>query len=459
MSGQSESGPFSPPPDRYDSSLGEALAWLDRHINLEAIESGKAGRYSLPTLERISALESAMGDPHLSYPVIHITGTNGKGSTSRMATSLLIAAGINPGTFISPHLETINERLSVGGEAISDTELAQQLLSLAELEVFIGVKATWFELLTAAAFSWFADRAVEAGVIEVGLGGRWDATNVVDSAVSVVTNVELDHVAILGSTREAIAAEKAGIVKAGGWLVLGEEEPSVADVFLQAAERVGAAGVWRRGEDYGAEASRLALGGRVVDLYTPYGRYEDVFVPLFGAHQAANAACALAAVQAFLGAGLGEQVVADGFAAVRAPGRLEVVARAPTVLLDGAHNVAGAEAAGAALHEDFRPGPASSGRRVIVVMGCLRGREPLELLSALGPDQLSHVVACEAPSPRSLGADVVLEAARAVGLTGEDGGSVSDALDRARELARDGDLIFVTGSLYVAGEARALLAH
>ncbi|HEV8063712.1 MAG TPA: Mur ligase family protein, partial [Acidimicrobiales bacterium] len=369
MSGQGESGPFSPPPDGFGSSLGEALAWLDRHINLEAIESGKAGRYAIPTLERISALVGAMGDPQNAYPCIHVTGTNGKGSTSRMATSLLLAAGLKPGTFTSPHLEAINERLAVAGVPISDDDLAQQLLALAELEVFVGLKASWFELITAAAFKWFADEAVDAGVIEVGLGGRWDATNVVDASVAVVTNVELDHVAILGSTRQQIAAEKAGIIKSGSWLVLGEEDPSVADIFVAAADEVGAAGVWRNGLDFGAQDSRLALGGRVVNLYSPYGRYEEVFVPAFGAHQAENAACALAAVQAFVGTPLGEDVVEEGFAEVRVPGRLEVVGRAPLLVLDGAHNVAGALAAGEALREDFKPVLGGADRRLIVVMG------------------------------------------------------------------------------------------
>jgi dihydrofolate synthase/folylpolyglutamate synthase len=189
VAGTGESGPFSPPAGGFSASIGEALAWLDRHINLEAIEAGKAGRYAEPTLERVSALLAAMGDPQLAYPVLHITGTNGKGSSARMSAALLMAEGIDPGVFTSPHLESINERLSVGGEPIADDELARQLLALAELEKFVGIKATWFELVTAAAFSWFNDEAVEAAVVEVGLGGLWDATNAVDSAVSVVTNV------------------------------------------------------------------------------------------------------------------------------------------------------------------------------------------------------------------------------------------------------------------------------
>jgi dihydrofolate synthase/folylpolyglutamate synthase len=443
-----EVGPFSPPADGADASIGEALAWLDRHINLEAIESGKAGRHALPTLDRIAALVSAMGDPQRAYPVVHITGTNGKGSTARMCAALLASAGLNPGVYTSPNLEAINERISLNGSAITDAELAAQLAMMAELEVFLGVQATWFEIVTATAFRWFADEAADSAVVEVGLGGRWDATNVADGAVAVVTNVELDHVDILGTTREQIAAEKAGIVKPDSVVVLGEQDPHVARLFEAEASAVGAAAVWRRGEDFGLDGNRLAVGGRVLDLYTPFGRYEDVFLPLFGAHQGENAACALAAAQALVGSPLGRDVVADAFASVTVPGRLEVIGRRPLVVLDGAHNSAGAAAAGAALAEDF------FGRRVVVVMGCLRGRDPAELLRGLGPEQISAVLACTPPSPRAQPASAVVAAALGLGLVGEECSGVTDALQRALQLAAEDDLVLVTGSLYVVGAAR-----
>ncbi|MGO8874655.1 MAG: bifunctional folylpolyglutamate synthase/dihydrofolate synthase [Acidimicrobiales bacterium] len=446
-----EVGPFSPPAAGLNASIGEALAWLDRHINLEAIESGRAGRHALPTLERIAALVKVMGDPQLSYPVVHITGTNGKGSTARICAALLISAGLNPGLYTSPHLESINERMAVGGVPITDAELSRELAAMAELEVFVGERATWFEILTATAYAWFAEEAADSAVIEVGLGGRFDATNVATAEVAVVTNVELDHLDILGPTREQIASEKAGIVKAGSHLILGEQDAAIARIFEEEALAVGAAGLWRRGEDFGAERTRLAVGGRAFDLYTPLGRYEDLYLPLFGAHQADNAACALAAAQALLGTPLSEDVVVDAFSSVTAPGRLEVVGHRPLVVLDGAHNTAGALAAGAALADDF------FGRRTIVVMGCLRGRDPADLLGGLGTSQISTVLACTPPSPRAQAAEAVVAAAQELGLLAEDCGGVPEALQRALELAGEEDLVFVTGSLYVVGAARALL--
>jgi dihydrofolate synthase/folylpolyglutamate synthase len=434
-------------------SFGETLAWLDRHVNLEAIESGRAGRLGLPGLERISALVGALGDPQATYPVVHITGTNGKGSTSRMTATILKACGLAVGTYLSPHLERINERLEFDGAEISDESLVRVLGTVAEIERFLGIRATWFELVTAAAYAWFADMAAEAVVAEVGLGGRFDATNVADADVAVVTNVELDHTQILGPTRESIAAEKSGIVKSGSLLVLGDEDPAVSAIFEAEAERAGARAIWRRGTDFGCTSNRLAVGGRLVDLYTPLGEYTEVHVPLHGAHQADNAACAVAAAQGFLGTALEEDVVAGALASVRVPGRLEVLRRRPLVVLDGAHNPAGAAAAGRALVEDF-----AAARRVIVVMGCLRGRDPGQLLSALGPDRIAAVVACRPPSPRAQEPGNVVEAARALGLVVEESGTTAEALDRALELVDRDDLVFVTGSLYVVGAARTALS-
>jgi dihydrofolate synthase / folylpolyglutamate synthase len=400
-----------------------------------------------------------MGDPQTSYPVVHVTGTNGKGSAVRMTTSLLLAKGLTVGTYSSPHLERLNERLAWNGEPIDDAAFAEVLLALRDLEPFVtadvgapGEAPTWFELMTAAAYRWFADVAVDVAVVEVGLGGRYDATNVADAAVAVVTNVELDHVDILGSTRAEIAAEKAGIIKAGSVVVLGEDDPSLAGIFEAEAARVGAAALWRRHEDFGCEMNRLAVGGRLLDLRTPGARYEDVFVPLHGAHQGDNAAAAVAAAEAFFGEPLGEEVVAEGLAATTVPGRMEVVVRHPLVVLDGAHNAAGARAAGATLAEDF----ALAGR-VIVVMGCLRGRDPGELLQGLGPERLEHVIACPAPSPRGLPAAAVADAARALGLRATEAPTVAAALEMARGLAGANDLVLVTGSLYVVGAARATL--
>lgn len=393
-----------------------------------------------------------MGSPQSAYPVVHVTGTNGKGSVSRMVTSLLSAVGLRTGTYTSPHLERINERLQVAGEPIGDEELAAELAALAELERFVGVEPTWFELVTAAAYRWFADEAVEAAVVEVGLGGRWDATNVAQASVAVVTNVELDHTELLGGTRQLIAAEKAGIVKAGSLLVLGETEPSVAAIFEAEAAEVGAAAIWRRGADFSAEEVRLAVGGRVADLATPAATYEEVFLPLHGAHQADNAAVALAGAQAFLGEVLPDDVVREAFAGLTVPGRLEVVRRRPVVVLDGAHNVAGAESLAEALEEDF-----SGAAHLLVVFGCLRQRDPRELLSRLPAARVAAIVACTPPSPRALAGAEVAAAAGSLGLEAVDGGDVGDALALALDRAGPDDLVLVTGSLYAVGAAREAL--
>ena len=443
-------------------SLGDVLAWLDRHVNLEAIERGTAGRHGRPDLSRVRALLAAMGDPQAQLPIVHVTGTNGKGSTTRIAAALLGAQGLRVGTYTSPHLERLNERIAVGGRAIPDGALAEVLAALEDLEGFLlsrggseGLSAppTWFELVTAAGYRYLADVAADAAIVEVGLGGRYDATNAGDGVVAVVTNVELDHVEILGPTRADIAAEKAGIIKAGATAVIGEEDPEIVEIFAAEARRVGAAALWRRGPDFACESNRLAHGGRLLELRTPGASYEDLFLPLHGAHQGANASAALAAVEAFFGSPLHESVVAEAFESVHVPGRLEVVGRRPVVLLDGAHNPAGADALGAALAEDF-----AGAARLIVVVGCLRGRDPKALLSALDDGRIGLVVACSPASPRALPATAVEQAARALALESVVVDEVAEAVAYARETAGEDDLVLVTGSLYVVGAARAALA-
>ncbi len=446
-----ESGARAPGP----ASLGDVLAWLDRHVNLEAIERGVAGRAAAPTLERIGVLLAAMGDPERAYPVVHVTGTNGKGSTTRLCSALLGAQGLSVGTYTSPHLEQLNERIAHGGAPIGDAELEEELTALAALERFLlesqrlSVPPTWFELVTATAFRWFADVAVDVAVVEVGLGGRWDATNVAGAAVAVVTNVELDHVQVLGSTRAAIAKEKAGIIKPGSVALVGERDPEIAAIFADEAGSVGAGEVWQRGREFDCATSRPAVGGRVLDLRTPGGSYEEIYLPLFGAHQGDNAAAALAAAEALLGRPLSPDLVAQAFERAVVPGRLEVVGRHPLLLLDGAHNPAGASALAAALADDFAAAP-----RVVAVVGCLKGREPGALLAELA-GRLDLVVACSPASPRAMAAADVADAARLLGLHAEVVEAVPDALTRALELAGDDDLVLVTGSLYVVGAARA----
>ena len=257
-------------------------------------------------LSRMEALIELLGSPQLQYPAIHITGTNGKTSTARMTTALLVSAGLSVGTDTSPYLQRLNERMSWNGEPISDEELDRILVLLSDVEPVLADRPSYMEIINAAAFEWFADIAVDVAVIEVGLGGKWDATNVVDGRVAVVTNVELDHVEYLGPTRRGIAEEKAGIVKPGATLVLGETDPELVPIFTER----GPARV-TRGVDFGVSANALALGGRLVDLFTPYASYPDLFLPLHGSHQADNAAAALAAAECFLERPLGYDVVAD----------------------------------------------------------------------------------------------------------------------------------------------------
>ena len=391
------------------SGLGGALAWLDSHIDFE---SKMPSRRALPTLDRMRALMTLLGDPQDSIPSVHVTGTNGKGSTSAMVTALMMAQGLSVGTYTSPNLERVSERLAYNGEPIDDESFVGVLSELASLEPMLQERPTRFELLTAAAWSWFADNAVDAMVIEVGLGGTWDSTNVMHGDVNVLTNFSYDHTDVLGPTLEGIAADKSGIIEEGSGVVVGETRADLVAIVEAQAARVGAAAVWVAGRDFGCEDNRVAVGGRLVTLWTPGGRDEDVLVPLHGAHQGTNAACALAAAEAFFGRPLDPAVVAEGFGIVRVPGRLEVVGRRPLVVLDGAHNVAGMTALGLALAEEF----AVEGNTVAVV-GMLSGRDPSAMLAALAPAGVSTVVACQPDSPRALPASDLADAGRALGLT------------------------------------------
>jgi dihydrofolate synthase/folylpolyglutamate synthase len=425
--------------------LDAALAWLAGHVNLEVDRSPAA---AARRLDGIAQLAGLMGDPQHAYPVIHLTGTNGKGSTARMVTSLLVARGLSVGTYTSPHLERINERLAWNGEPIPDGDLARLLSALADLEPLLDRRPNHFEVLTGAAFRWFADIAVDVAVIEVGLGGRWDATNVADGQVAVVTNVALDHAETIGPALTDIAREKAGIVKPGSVLVLGETDPELAGIFRGRP----AEDVWERDRQFGCALNRLALGGRAVDLFTPGAAYQGLFVPAHGAFQGENAALALASTEAFFGRAPERDVVEAGLSAVRLPGRLEVVGRNPLCILDGAHNPAGARAAAGAIDEAFGRVEAR-----ILVVGMVSGRDPVEMLRAMRVDQARCVVACPPPSPRALPAVQVAAAARELGTSAQAVGSVPEAVEVALGEAGGEELVLVTGSLYVVGEARAWL--
>lgn len=425
-------------------NYADALAYLDEHVNLERLMG--TGRPEAPTLDRMQRLMAAMGEPQHVAPVVHITGTNGKGSTAQIATRLLVAHGLTVGTYTSPHLERINERMTRNGEPISDDEFAEQVAAIADIEVLAGVRPSWFEIVTAMAFRWFADIAVDVMVLEVGMLGRWDATNVADGQVAVVTNVGFDHTEYAGPTLADISAEKAGIVKPGATLVLGETDAGLVPIFRKEDPAI----LWERDLDFGVGENQLALGGRLVDLRGPYGSYPQVFLPLYGRYQGDNAAAALTAVESFFESALDPDVVAEAFAEVKMPGRFEVLGHQPLVIIDGAHNPSGADSCISVLEEDFAPAG-----EYMLVAGFLRGRDPAEMLSALRADEAAVVVCCTPPSPRGIPAAETAAAALAIGC--DDVLAVDDvarACDAALTRATADDAVLVTGSLYVAGEAR-----
>ncbi len=431
------------------TDLPEAIAWLDSHIDFESIAPT---RRALPTLDRIRELMAILGDPQRAYPSIHLTGTNGKGSTAAMATSLLSGQGLSVGTYTSPNLYRVNERLSRNGEPIDDESFLAVLETLAGLEGLASERPTRFELLTAAAFAWFADEAVDVAVVEVGLGGTWDSTNVLDGDVAVITNVSFDHTEVLGPTLADIASDKAGIFKSGSRVVIGETDPALVALLRAKAAEAGAEEVWVRGEDYGWTANRVAVGGRLLDLRTPLGSYGEVLVPLHGAHQGDNAATALAAVEAFFGTPLHEDVVDQALSAVSVPGRLEVIGHHPLVVVDGAHNVAGMTMLAHALVEEF-----TVDGEDVAVIGMLRGRDPVAMLDALQTAGVRSVVACAPDSPRALPTEIVAEAALGLGMEVSAAPSVAEAVAVAVDRAGPDDRCIICGSLYVVADARRRL--
>lgn len=424
--------------------LHAALRFLDAHINREAT----AGRVAGLSLDPMRALVDILGDPQMAYPIVHVTGTNGKGSTVRMISSLLRTAALSVGTYTSPHLEHVTERLAWDGNPIDDDDFAALIGDIASLEPLLDASPSYFEVLTAAAFRWFADIPVDVAVVEVGLLGTYDATNVGDGSVAVLTNVGRDHTDGEGDWKRRIAEEKAGIVKPGATFVLGETDPALADVFADTP----AAELWVRDRDFAVLDDRVAHGGRLLRLRTPNTTVDDVFLPLHGAHQADNAALALAATEALLNKPLEADLVRDAFAQVASPGRFEVVHREPTVIVDGAHNPDGARVAARTLADEF-----TLSGSLILVIGMLEGRDPVAYLEALGARDAAFVIACTPPSPRAIPSHQIAAIADGLGVVAEAVPDVGDALARAFALATADDLILVTGSLYTVGPARQRL--
>ena len=419
----------------------DALAYLDEHASYD-----RTGRVESPSTDKIERLLAVMGDPQHDYRVIHVTGTNGKGSTTQIITRLLMAHGLKVGTYSSPHLEDVRERIQVDAEPVERDEFAANIAAVADAEGLAGVRPSYFEIVTAAAFRHFSDIAVDVAVVEVGMLGRWDATNVVRPDVSVITNIALDHTEFAGPTHADIAREKAGIIKECSVAVVGETRPDLLPIF--AAEPN--SGMVLRGTDFDVTENELALGGRQISVRTPRGEYRDVFLALHGAHQGLNASAAIVAVEEFFATALDDEVVATALATVFMPGRFEVVGHQPLVILDGAHNPAGGDVCATVFFDDFDP----TGRRVLVV-GALRGRDVEETLSALRADDFDTVVCATAPSPRAHTAAEIAAAARAIGCSEVvECATVEQACDRALRDAASDDAVLVAGSLYVVGAAR-----
>jgi dihydrofolate synthase/folylpolyglutamate synthase len=416
----------------------------------------------VPDLSRITDVVDLLGSPQKAYPAIHLTGTNGKTSTTRMADALLRSFGLRPGRYTSPHLATVRERIAIDGVPLDEAAFARAYDEVAPYLDLVDAKhplrVTYFETLTAMAYAAFADAPVDVAVVEVGMGGLWDATNVLHAATAVVTPVSLDHPE-LGSTIAEVATEKAGIVHEGARVISGVQTLAAAEVLVRRAAEVGAE-LAVEGVHFGVTARSVALGGQLVTIQGLGGTYEDVFLPLHGAHQASNAACAVAAVESFLGGGQGAldvDAVRAGLATADSPGRLEVVRRGPTVLLDGAHNPGGVAALVAALDEAF------AFDRLVGVVAVLNDKDAHAMLALLEP-VLSEIVVTTNHSPRALGTDDLARVA--VDVFGPDRVVVEpllpDAIDAAVALADEANDasagVLVTGSLYTVGEARTLLA-
>ena len=413
-----------------------------------------------PSTARVAALLDLLGSPERSYPLVQIAGTNGKGSTAIMIDALLRAAGLRTGRFSSPHLTDLTERIAIDGEPISSdrfdelyTEVAPYIAMVDDMQLD-GVEMTFFEVMTGLAYAAFADAPVDVAIIEVGLGGTWDATNVADATVAVVAPIDFDHTHILGDTIEQIADEKAGIIKPGSIAVLAGQRPEVARILTARASEVGAS-VLREGVEFGLLSRSLAVGGQLLRIQTGDGPVGDLFLPLFGEHMARNAALAEAAVEALLGRSLSAEILTEGFASVEAPARLELIRRSPAIVLDTAHNPHGVAAAMAGLRESF------DFTYLVAVVAMMADKDVEGVLRIIAEQADAVVVTRVASTDRGLPVDELAE------LAGESFGEVrvADNVPAALEVATamadaagTHSGVLVIGSVILAGEARALLA-
>lgn len=451
-------------PDRpADPEVDRALREVEQEL------AGRWGETKLePSVTRIAALMDVLGEPQRAYPSIHITGTNGKTSTARMIEALLGAFDLRTGRYTSPHVQSITERISLDGAPMDPERFVETYRDIQPYVELVdsreSYRLSFFEVLTGMAYAAFADAPVDVAVVEVGMGGSWDATNVIDAQVAVITPISLDHTDRLGATPAEIAGEKAGIIKQGATVVLAQQPVDAAQVMLKKAVEVDAT-VAREGMEFGVVSREVAVGGQLLTLRGLGGEYEEVFLPLYGAHQAHNAVVALCAVEAFFGVGaerpgpLDPDTVRAAFASVISPGRLEVVRSSPTVVLDAAHNPAGARATADGITESF------GFSRLIGVVGVSADKDVKGLLEAFEPI-FAEIVVTQNSTPRAMDADAL--AAVAVEVFGDERVQVEprldDALEAAITLAEEeaeyaGAGVLVTGSVITVGEARLLLGR
>lgn len=429
-------------------TLEQQLRWLDGHISLAATGLPHAGATGELSLAPMRSLMTLLGDPHGDAPAVHITGTNGKGSTAHLTSVLLLAHGLRVGTYGSPHVSRINERVQLDVQPIDDDALADAIevvRLVSEQGSGDEVIRSWFELLTASAYRAFSDAAVDAAVIEVGMLGRFDATNVIDAQVAVVTNIAKDHTDGLAGWEDKIAAEKSGIVTAGRPLIVGEIDDDLMHYFVDESPSQ----IVRLGDNLIIGSNLAGLGGRVIDLTTPHAEYRQLFVSLHGEHQGLNLALAVAAAECFLDGPLDRDLIDEALIQVTIPARFEVVSTEPLIIIDGGHNPAGARTTSRTFSEDFH----IFGRRILVV-GMMAEKDPVEMLTALEADQADLVVCCEPDWPRAMKASELGAAARSMGLDPDIISSPSEAIEQVLSMSSEGDAILVAGSLYVAGAVR-----
>jgi len=420
----------------------------------EAFLDDRIGQGVKPGLERITGVLEFMGNPQLDYPVIHVAGTNGKTTVTRLVADILGAHGIRTGTFTSPHLHRVEERFSIDGAPMTADAFTQAVSDIAwfveEYERRMDCGITYFEVTAALAFSVFAEIALDVAIIEVGMGGRWDATNVVDSAVAVITGIALDHVEYLGETVAEIAAEKAAIIGEEGVVVTGPVPPAAEGAITVRVDEKDAK--WFRSGDAFSIANEVrAVGGWLVDIVGIYTDYTDLYLPIHGRHQIDNLATAIATAEAFLERALDVDALRDALAATTQPGRIEVVHHRPLVVIDGAHNVEGVQGLASALMDEF---PETDWQ---IVAGMRGDRSPGEILEPL-KGLVGHLWATAPDDPAAIAASVVASSAGSVlGCETTTVEGVSDAVAEAMSAAGPKGAVAVVGSLYVAGEGRESL--